>query len=79
MSKLNKYKVQHTIGGEISIVEMENKQLFEGFSLLKDKSDDKTNEVILAVMSFLNDKIPDSDTSIRVESSLGTLIFEKND
>lgn len=78
MSKLNKYHVQCTIGGEIAIVEMEKKQDFAGLSFFKDKSEDKANEVILAVMAFLNTKIQDSEKSITVESSLGKLTFEKN-
>lgn len=77
MSKLDKYHVQCTVGGEIAIVEMERKQSFEGLSLLKDKSEDKSNEVILAVMEYLKGKISDSNESITVESSLGKLTFEK--
>lgn len=78
MSKLNKLKIQHTVSGQIAIVELENKQEFEGLSMLKDKSEDKSNEAILAVMSFLQGRLDDSETDITVESSFGKLTFEKS-
>lgn len=77
LSKLNKFKIQHTVSGEIAIVELENKQQFEGLSMLKSKSEDKSTEAILAVMSFLLGRMSETESSITVASSLGKLTFEK--
>lgn len=77
MNKLDKFKIQHTISDGISIVELDVKQGFEGLSLLKEKSEDKSNEAILAVMSFLKGKTSEDEPAIKVESSLGSLTFER--
>lgn len=79
MKKLDEFKIQHTIFGEISIVELEKKQDFVGLSMLKSKSEDKSEEAILAVMSFLKEKTSEDEPSIRVESSLGSLTFVRHE
>lgn len=75
--KWSNYKVVCTaIGNQIVIGKLDNKLSVPGLSMLSDKSDDRTREVIAAVAQHMNSEIEEDATALNFQfEGLGTLTW----
>ena len=75
--KWSNYKVVCTaIGNQIVIGKLDNKMSVPGLSMLTDKSNDRTREVVAAVAQHMNSEIEDDMSALNFQfEGLGTLTW----
>jgi hypothetical protein len=75
--KWSNYKVVCTgLGNQIVIGKLENKQPVPGLSMLADKSEDRTREVISAVAQHMNTELKDGEEALNFKfEGIGTLTW----